>query len=80
MTGKLAAYIQESENYDNQKFNFNSVINTKLGDRIYFTGGVQYLREKVHYYRAEDLLGADFYIDFNRFALRHFVTRGCRSE
>ncbi|MFZ1558408.1 MAG: TonB-dependent receptor [Saprospiraceae bacterium] len=73
VTGKLAAYIQETENYDNQKFNFNSVINTKLGDRIYFTGGVQYLREKVHYYRrVEDLLGADFYIDFNRFALRDF--------
>jgi hypothetical protein len=37
------------------------------------SGGIQYLREKVHYYRRlEDLLGADFYIDFNRFALRDF--------
>src|SRR5690606_5806189 len=32
-----------------------------------------YLNERVHYYRKlDDLMGADFYIDFNRFALRDF--------
>jgi hypothetical protein len=73
VTGKLAAYIQESENFDNTKFNVNSVFNTQLGSNISFTAGAQYLKEKVHYYRrVEDLLGADFYIDFNRFALRDF--------
>ncbi|MBK8053454.1 MAG: TonB-dependent receptor [Saprospiraceae bacterium] len=73
LNGKLAAYIMESENYDNQKINFNSVINSQISDKINFAGGVQYLNEKVHYYRrVEDLLGADFYIDFNRFALRDF--------
>ncbi|MBK9566488.1 MAG: TonB-dependent receptor [Saprospiraceae bacterium] len=73
LSGKLAAYIMESENYDNQKINFNSVINSQISEKINFAGGVQYLNEKVHYYRrVEDLLGADFYIDFNRFALRDF--------
>ena len=73
VTGKLAAYILESENYDNNKASINSVLNTKFGQRTFFTGGIQYLHEKVHYYRrVEDLLGADFYIDFNRFALRDF--------
>ncbi len=71
--GKLAAYVHESENFDNKKFSFNSVINTVLNDRVSLTGGLQYLSENVHYYRRlEDLLGADFYIDFNRFALRDF--------
>lgn len=73
ISGKLAAYILESENYDNQKINFNTVINSQLSDKINFAGGIQYLKEKVHYYRkVEDLLGADFYVDFNRFALRDF--------
>ncbi len=73
LSGKLAAYILESENFDNQKINLNSVLNTQIGDKLTISGGLQYLYEKVHYYRkVEDLLGADFYVDFNRFALRDF--------
>jgi len=73
VSGKLAAYILESENYDNQKLTFNSVINSQLNSNIALTAGLQYLNENVHYYRRlEDLLGADFYIDYNRFALRDF--------
>ncbi len=73
VSGKLAAYILESENYDNKKLSFNSVINSQINNNLSLTAGLQYLDEKVHYYRrVEDLLGADFYIDFNRFALRDF--------
>jgi len=75
VSGKLAAYVQESENYDNKKFNFNSVLNTALSSKLSLTAGLQYLAENVRYYRRlEDLLGADFYVDFNRFALRDFPT------
>ncbi|MBK9735692.1 MAG: TonB-dependent receptor [Saprospiraceae bacterium] len=71
--GKLAAYIVEEEHYDNQKFSFNSVINSNITENLNITGGLTYLKEKVHYYRqVDDLLGADFYIDYNRFALRFF--------
>lgn len=73
ITGNLAAYIVEEEHFDNQKINFNSIFNTALNSNITLTGGIQYLSEKVHNYRrVDDLLGADFYIDFNRFALRDF--------
>lgn len=73
ITGKLAAYVQESENYDNTKLNLNTVFNTAFTDDINFTGGLQYISEKVHFYkRLEDLMGADFYIDFNKFALRDY--------
>ncbi len=73
VSGKLAAYVLESENYDNTKFSVNTILNSRISDRIRIAGGFQYLREKVHYYRRlEDLLGADFYVDFNRFALRDF--------
>lgn len=75
VSGKLAAYVQESENYDNKKFNFNTVLNSVLNTRLTLTAGLQYLAENVHYYRRlEDLLGADFYIDYNRFAIRDFPT------
>lgn len=71
--GKLAAYVQESENYDETKYSFNSVINSVISDHVTFNGGLQYLGGKTHYYRRlEDLLGADFYIDFNKFALRDY--------
>lgn len=71
--GKLAAYVLESENFDNQKLSFNTVLNSTLSDKLQITGGLNIFKERVHYYRRmEDLLGADFYIDFNRFALRDF--------
>lgn len=71
--GKLAAYVLETENFDNTKFNFNSVYNSNVSDRVFITAGIQHLTERVHFYRRmEDLLGADFYVDFNRFALRDF--------
>lgn len=71
--GKLAAYVLESENFDNEKLSFNTVLNSELSEKIQITGGLNVFKEKVHYYRRlEDLLGADFYIDFNRFALRDF--------
>jgi len=73
ISGKFAAYVLEAEHYDNQKLSYNSTLNTRINDKLNLTGSLQYLREKVHYYRQlEDLLGADFYMDFNRFAVRDF--------
>ncbi len=71
--GKLAAYVLESENFDNNKLSFNSILNSTLNDKVQITAGLNIFKERVHYYRRlEDLLGADFYVDFNRFALRDF--------
>lgn len=73
VTGKLAAYVIEEEHYDNRKLSFNTILNSKISQNFSLSGGAQYLSERVHYYRQlDDLMGADFYIDFNRFALRDF--------
>jgi CarboxypepD_reg-like domain/TonB dependent receptor len=70
--GKLAAYFVEEEHYDNTKFNINSILNTFVG-ATQLTFGAQYLKEKVHYYeKIDDLLGADFFVDYNQFAIRDF--------
>jgi hypothetical protein len=72
VTGKLAAYVLEEQHFDNSKLSGNALINHFMG-ATQLTGGAHYLREKVHYYqKIDDLLGADFFIDFNRFASRDF--------
>ena len=73
ITGKMAAYMVEEEHSDNQKFNFNTVLNSVLTDRLSIVSGLQYLKENVHFYRQmDDLLGADFFVDYNNFAIRDF--------
>jgi hypothetical protein len=73
VTGKLAAYMLEEEHSDNTKYSFNTIINSQLSNQLNLTGGMQYLQENVHYYRKlDDLLGADFFVDYNTFAIRDY--------
>lgn len=75
ISGKLAAYVLESENYDNQKLSFNTIYTKNFNFKNNVTVGFNANKEKVHYYRKiEDLLGADFYVDYNRFALTDVTT------
>jgi len=68
-TGKLAAYVSIAEHFDNEKLSLNSIITSVLNKKLILTGGVQALKETVHNYRKlDDLLGADFYINYDKFA------------
>jgi hypothetical protein len=73
LTGRLAAYVLEEQHFDNEKYNFNTTLQASLSDRFTLSGGLEYLYENVHNYKLlKDLLGADYYIDLNVFALRDF--------
>lgn len=73
VTGRLSRYIVENRIINTQRFNANSVINTKFGNHIDFTGGASYQMQKNHYYKTvNDLLGGDFYVNLNQFAERDF--------
>jgi len=73
LTGRLAAYIVEEQRFDNDKFNVNSNLEYLVNDRFTINGGLNYLYENVHNFKIlDDLLGADFYVDFDEFALRDF--------
>lgn len=73
VSGKLAAYIVEEEHFDNEKLAFNTVFKYLPNFKTSITGGLQWLNDITHNYRkVDDLLGADFYIDFDRFALQAF--------
>lgn len=73
VTGHRALYIVQERVTNTQKFNFNSVINTRISNHADFTGGISYQWQRNNYYqKVNDLLGAEFYVDLNQFAERDF--------
>ncbi len=75
VTGKRSRYIVEERVNNTRRFNFNTVLNTRIGNHVDFTGGLTYQSQKNHYYKkVDDLLGGDFYVDLNQFAERDFPT------
>lgn len=51
VSGRRSRYIVEERIINTQRFNANSVINTKFGDNIDFTAGASYQIQKNHYYK-----------------------------
>lgn len=73
VTGQRSRYIIEERIINTQRFNANSVINTKFGDNIDFTAGASYQFQNNHYYKkVDDLLGGEFYVNVNQFAERDY--------
>lgn len=73
VSGRRSRYIVEERIINTQRFNANSVINTKFGENIDFTAGASYQMQRNHYYKeVDDLLGGDFYVNVNQFAERDF--------
>ena len=71
--GALAAYVVEEQRFDNDKFNINTVLESLVSERFTLNLGAFYQYENVHNYKVlNDLLGADFYINLDNFALRDF--------
>ena len=73
VSGHRSRYIIEERIINTNRFNVNSVINTKFSEIIDFTAGASYQRQDNHYYKeVEDLLGGEFYVNVNQFAERDF--------
>jgi len=71
--GKKARYLLEERRTDVMRLNLNSVYDKYLNDNISVSGGLSYQFEKSNYYKVvEDLLGADFHLDVNKYALEEF--------
>ncbi|MBK8845244.1 MAG: TonB-dependent receptor [Bacteroidetes bacterium] len=69
ITGAYARYVLEERRIDHTIFNFNTYINTMISDNISVNGGLTYQFQKSNYYKViGDLMGADYYVDINRFA------------
>ncbi len=73
VTGKRARYIIENRIQNNKRFDFASTYNSSINDHISVTAALTYqMLITENYKKVDDLLGADFYVDVNQFAVRDF--------
>ena len=75
VAGKMARYIVENKNTAVQRFNFSSSYHGGIGPKILFDLGGMFSMQQSHYYKTvNDLLGADFFVNWNQFAENELPT------
>jgi hypothetical protein len=68
-TGAWSRYIVEERRYDSKEFNFNSLYQKTLNENISLNAGLGYQYYQGDNYKlVDDLLGGEFYMDYDRFA------------
>lgn len=68
--GIWSQYVIANNRSDTRKINANTVYQNVVSDHLTLNFGVQYQNESTHYFRElTDLLGGDYYVNLNRFAL-----------
>jgi len=69
-----ALYMVMDRRYDSDKINFNTNFTSNINNNLTLNGGLSYQRHKGDNYQlVEDLLGADYWLDIDKFAERDFV-------
>ncbi len=69
VTGNRAQYVIEDRRFDTRRANANINLEHNLSDRLRVSGGLNYQYQKVRNFKVlDDLLGADFYLDIDKFA------------
>lgn len=73
--GHQSSYIVGENVQDNKQVNFNTTLNHTFYDHISLTAGLTYQWEQVHHYkRVSDLLGGDYFVNLNDYAVQDFPT------
>ncbi len=73
ITGKRSVYIVENQRQDNTEYGGNIVFNKTLNPRLTLQGGALYHVYLGKNFRVvEDLLGGDYFLDYDRFAIGLF--------
>ena len=68
VSGRRAKYIVEERRFDSQKANFYTNLESVLNETVTISGGLSYQWQENHNYKTiDDLLGADYFLDVNRF-------------
>lgn len=69
VSGQRAKYIIEDRRFDSQTANFYTNLESVINETVSISGGLSYQWQVNHNYkRVEDLLGADYFLDINKFA------------
>ncbi len=75
VSGKRARYILENRMANITRLNFASSYHGRWNESALFDIGITVSFQKVHYYKTiNDLLGADFYVNWNQFAESNLPT------
>ena len=71
ITGMRSKYIVEDRRADPTRIALSSVWSRELKDQFHLSIGASYNSQKTHYFKViEDLLGADYWLDYDQFASR----------
>jgi hypothetical protein len=71
--GLRAHYVLEERVAGLQRVSVQTVYNTRFNNGLSFTGGGSVQLQQTHYYKKiNDLLGAEYSVDWNQFAERDF--------
>jgi len=71
VVGRRSRYVQFEYLTKTTRLNFNTTLNTRIGNNGEFTAGASYQYQKNNNYKKlTDLLGGDFFVDLNQFAER----------
>lgn len=71
ITGNRAKYIVEEYRSDEKRGDINSLYSNQLTDNLKLVSGLNVMISKTHNFKVlNDLLGADFWLDIDRFAER----------
>ena len=74
-TGKQSEYVLSNSVANLKKFTFNTNIEHALTENINLTGGLTVTSQSTEYYnQLADLLGGDYYINYNQFASQQYVS------
>ncbi|MCX7728227.1 MAG: hypothetical protein N2203_02040 [Bacteroidia bacterium] len=66
--GRRSKYIVQAQNTDSKVFNFTSYINKRI-NKMFVSGGINTNYSINHHYKTvDDLLGGDFWLDYDIFA------------
>ncbi|GJM32243.1 MAG: TonB-dependent receptor [Saprospiraceae bacterium] len=69
VSGLRAQYVIEDRRYDSDRINFSTAMQYNASDKLTLNGGLIYQYFKGDNFKVlEDLLGADFYLDIDKFA------------
>ena len=69
VSGKRASYILENRRQDIQRFQLSTTYHGLLKESVFFSTGINFQWQRSHFYKTvADLLGADFYVNWNQFA------------
>jgi len=73
VSGLRSLYVLADNVVHTNCLSLNSVLHAALSGSVNFTTGLSFQSEQDHYYeKINDLLGGEFYVDWNQFAVRDF--------